>query len=134
MRLLLACALSVGLAAPLGAANLALALDGRGDYVHLPDDLFAGLDEMTVAFWTRWDETAYFSQPFASGSGDRWQAWGINNFERDATLQFFAYHGQPDLALISAPHYIHTGTWHHVAVVSGPDGMRLYVDGILAGH
>ena len=38
------------------AQNHVLSLDGDGDYVRLPSDIFNELDEATVEGWVRWEE------------------------------------------------------------------------------
>jgi hypothetical protein len=117
------------LAGPALSQNRALVLDGEGDFVQLP--ALPELTEATVECWARWDSLRYFSQPFAFGSGMAWQALGVNNFERTGTLQFFIYTRRENLYLIRAPDFLLSGQWYHLAAVSGPVGMRLYVNGIL---
>ncbi len=36
--------------------NMVFDLDGRGDYVELPGDLFVRLQDATVECWVRWKE------------------------------------------------------------------------------
>jgi ligand-binding sensor domain-containing protein len=116
------------------AQNRVLALDGHGDYVHLPALPYAELAESTVECWVRWGSLHYFSQPFAFGSGAAWQALGVNNFERTGTLQFFIYTRRENLYLVKVPDFLIKGQWYHLAAVSGPGGMKLYVNGVLVGE
>ncbi len=114
--------------------NRVLELDGQGAYVELPVAAFEGLREATLEAWVRTDEWGYFSQWFAYGTQDRWRALGLNNFDRSSALQFFVYPGRPeDLQVVGVMAPSEAGMWLHLAAVSGPGGMRLYLNGLLVG-
>lgn len=84
--------LLIGLTVGTGhAQNRVLQLDGEGDYVQLPSDIFSGLNEATVEAWIKWDAFGSFSQPWGFGSGQTWNVMALNNQLRSNTLQFFIY-------------------------------------------
>lgn len=128
-------AFSLILAAPSLAypRNLALELDGDGDYVELPGSLFADLQESTIEGWVRWDNLGYFQQFFGFGSGEVQQVIGLNSYDHTASLSFFIYDAQHQLHLVRAPDFLQLGCWYHLAAVSGPGGMKLYANGVLIG-
>jgi len=80
--------------------NRVLQLDGHGDWVQLPDDVFNGLDEATVEAWVKWDRLGYFSQPFGFGSAEQWGKMIVNNRDNFSHLQFFmAQSGFPNAGM-----------------------------------
>ena len=68
--------------------NNVLRLDGDGDYVHLPSDLFNDLEQATVEAWVYWGDLGYFTQWFGFGGGLDFQAMGLNHEAYSTTLQF----------------------------------------------
>ena len=72
-------------------SNKVLRLDGDGDYVQLPADIFNNLEEATVEAWVKWGDFSYYSQWFAFGSGADFRAMGVNQNMWFSTLQFFIY-------------------------------------------
>lgn len=115
------------------ARNHVLQLDGEGDYVQLPSGAFENLDEATVEMWVKWEVLGYYSQPWGFGSGQTWNVMCLTNREYSNSLQFFIY---DDLKLhrILAPNVLDRGKWCHIAAVSGPSGMHLYLNGVLIGQ
>ena len=73
------------------AQNHVLKLDGDGDYVQLPSNIFNDLDESTIEAWVKWEWFGYFSQPFGFGSGEKWSMMAVNNAENSSELRFFIY-------------------------------------------
>ncbi|MBT3341529.1 MAG: hypothetical protein HN712_27160 [Gemmatimonadetes bacterium] len=115
--------------------NRVLELDGEGAYVELPVAAFDTLEEATLEAWVRWDDWHQFTQWFAYGTDEPWQALGLNNFGSSTVLQFFIYSGDeanPDVVNIVVPR--EAGLWQHMAAVSGRGGMRLYYNGVLVGQ
>lgn len=116
-----------------GAQNLRLKLDGSGDYAQLPNAAFENLENATFEAWIRWDDFAYFSQPF--GIGREWDVVTVNNTLFRGDLTYFIYSGgKPNAHMIRIPGILQRGQWLHVATVSGPGGMQLYVNGIKLGE
>lgn len=113
------------------AENYVLDLDGQGDYVRLPSQIFLNLTEATIEFRAKWHRFNYFSQIFGVGKG--WRNLGVNTFESSGCLQFHIYESQSRLHLIRVETPLQLGRWYHVAAVTGPAGMKLYLDGELVG-
>jgi signal transduction histidine kinase/ligand-binding sensor domain-containing protein/DNA-binding response OmpR family regulator len=108
--------------------NRVLQLDGQGSYVELPPGIFQGLPSATVECWLRWDsfrnERAHV---FEFGGAPLWM---FSYVKGDLTFLTF---GGPQAKTLNLPQVLHTNEWHHIAAVSGPPGMRFYLDGVLAG-
>lgn len=115
------------------AQNRVLQLDGDGDYVQLPSDAFNELHEATVESWVKWEEYGYYSQPWGFGTGETWNVMCLTTWEYSNSLQFFIYENQR-LHRILAPNVLDRDTWCHIAAVSGPAGMHLYLNGVLIGQ
>ncbi|HAV64783.1 MAG TPA: hypothetical protein DCY13_20745, partial [Verrucomicrobiales bacterium] len=109
-----------------------LELDGRGSYVELPDDIFRDVDESTVEAWVLWrsfeDVQRFFS--FGETSNDM----GAGQ-EPAGSLYYFIATSDKSAGVkkIKDVGSIDLGRWYHVAAVSGPAGMKLYLDGALVG-
>ncbi|MBL9175488.1 MAG: response regulator [Verrucomicrobiales bacterium] len=109
-----------------------LILDGKGGYVQLPDDIFTNLTEATIEARVQWDAVAGDSQRLFS-FGEMVRDMGVGQ-ERRGTLYFFTTAPGRDTAdKIFVDNVAESGDWQHVAAVTGPGGMRLYVNGVLAG-
>jgi len=134
MRILILSLSLLLLVPPIYARNRVLELDGDGDYVELPGGLFTDLEEATIEGWARWDYLGYFPQFFGFGSGNDWQAMGLNNYDRMPTVSFFIYSAQRELHIIQVPDFLRPGQWYHFAAVTGRGGMKLYANGVLIGE
>jgi hypothetical protein len=127
------------LAAPAGAQNRVLYLDGDGDFVRLPSHIFNHLEEATIEAWVRWDDFGYFSHWFSYGSirsGLRpdWALMGLNHQAEKSQLSFYMYVPSSAFALVSVDTDLPRGQWCHMAAVSGRGGMKLYLNGVLAAE
>ena len=114
------------------AKNRVLQLDGQGDYVQLPSNIFNHLDEATIEGWVKWERIGYCSQPFGFGSGEKWRVMAVNNSNYSSDLQYFIYIDMK-LYLIKVPGILQLNQWCHVVAVSGRNGMKLYLNGVLVG-
>ena len=56
----------------------------------------------------------------------------VNNSEYTSALQYFIYIDMK-LYLIRVPGILQLNQWHHIAAVSGRNGMKLYLNGVLVG-
>ena len=103
----------------ISAGNRVLELDGRGDYVQLPGDIFNHLDEATVEGWVKWKSFGSFSQPF--GFGVEWRMMGVNTYFGTTTLQFFIYDANGQLHQIGVDRILQLHQWFHIVehVASG---------------
>ncbi|HVT09864.1 MAG TPA: LamG domain-containing protein, partial [Polyangia bacterium] len=121
-----------------GVIGNALVLDGAaGTYVRLPAGLLATLRDTTIAFWVR---------PRAKASAaNAWQR--VFDFGADTTSYMFftSYSDDNKLAHfgitvtgnkneqgLNATAPLPGGTWTHVAIVLGPAGGALYMNGVVA--
>lgn len=114
---------------PLHAQNRALDLDGRQSYIELPRDVFTNLTQATIEAWVKFntqDQSRFYSYG------------GMNNdlclgrtFLSERRIQFFINLASR-LERLDVATDIRPGIWCHVAAVCGPDGMRLYYNGVLS--
>lgn len=119
------------------AQNLALQLDGHGSYVQLPANLFTNLTESTIEVWAKWNAFDNYSRVFEFGAP--WRSVSVFNVRRQPDLRFnvWPYYAKINTALqnkIEVPGILRTNEWIHIAAVSGPGGMLLYVNGRLVGQ
>jgi len=116
-----------------GAVGRALSFDGRDDHVTIPHDPAYALDEGTVHLVFRAD--------------DPWRRQGLfskdsRQFDEGGHLDV-AIHGTRVVVRLQSADESHTvttppgtvdaGQWHQLAVGFGPQGLRVHVDGALAG-
>ncbi len=120
------------------AQNRVLELDGNGSYVELPNNIFQNLTEATVEVWAKWDRFGSYSRVFEFGAS--WQAMSVFNQGTSSDLRFNLYpqRAQNNPALMyyaRANNALRLGEWIHIAAVSGPGGMKLYLNGgLVATH
>ena len=112
-------------------ANHVLDLDGSNSWVELPQDLFTN-QIVTVEGWVKWRAFGSFSRFFQFGSAA--QQLAVLNSASSSTLRAERYNRPPfdDLRLTEAPDALWLGEWEHIALVASTNGMRLYVNGVLA--
>jgi len=124
--------LSTVQAQPATAANHVLELDGTGGYVELPPNIFNDLTEATVEAWVRWDDfSGAFKRVF--NYGDTLRDLSITSRQDEASLWFVIGDAHQELHGVLVPNLLRTQQWCHVAAVSGPGGMKVYLNGALAG-
>lgn len=136
----LAVLLSVGWLTPASAAepNRVLELDGNGSYVELPPDIFRDLNAATVEAWVKWDRFQNYSRVFEFGAS--WQSMSLFNQGTSADLRFNLYPKRAkddpsQLFNARANGILQSNQWVHLAAVSGPGGMKLYLNGeVVAMH
>jgi hypothetical protein len=118
------------------ATNRVLGLDGRS-YVELPPNIFKPLTEATIEGWIKWNRFDPYAglADFGPYSSELWIAPGASATERSATadLDAFISPGPIERHGISVPNLLRTNEWFHLALVTGPGGMKLFVNGVLAG-
>lgn len=112
----------------------AVYLGGNGGYVLLPVGLLAELRETTLASWVRLDSNPAGARVFEFASDDATSMYLTPRTEA-GTMRFAVVTGDPAReASVEAPS-LPTGAWKHVVVtLAGPDGARLYVDGVEVAH
>src|SRR5438552_5670199 len=114
------------------AQNKVLSLDGTGGYVELPPNIFNDLEEATIEAWVRWDDFSGAPQRVFN-YGDARRDFTIGSTDSRPTLWFVVGDAQQQLHEIAVPNLLRTQQWCHVAAVSGKSGMKLYLNGALAG-
>jgi signal transduction histidine kinase/ligand-binding sensor domain-containing protein/CheY-like chemotaxis protein len=106
-----------------------LQLSGAGSYVELPPDIFNDLNESTVEAWVRWDEFGELKRVF--NYGDRLRDLSLTIAGSEPILVFFIGDATNGLQTLPYRAPIKLHNWHHIAGVSGPGGMRLFLDGVM---
>jgi hypothetical protein len=120
------------------AQNRVLELDGNGSYVELPPNIFNNLTEATVEVWAKWDRFNNYSRVFEFGAG--WHSMSVFNHDNRPDLRFNLYpRPAKDNAALTyharANGVLRSNEWIHIAVVSGPGGMKLFANGeVVALH
>ncbi|MCW5554049.1 MAG: response regulator [Verrucomicrobiae bacterium] len=117
--------------------NRVLELDGTNSWAELPPNIFTNLTEATVEVWAKWDAFQDYSRIFEFGAA--WQSMSLFNHLQTPDLRFNLYpefaQGNPQFQnIIRLNGLLRTNEWIHLAAVSGPGGMKLYVNGVLAGE
>lgn len=111
-----------------------LELDGTNSYVQLPDDIFHTFTEGTVEAWiypNHWDRIQRFfnfgEYQHDMGVGRPWnQRLGLQFF-----ISQFEVGGPTSETVVRSS--VPAREWMHLAAVSGPGGMELYLNGSLIG-
>lgn len=114
----------------------ALSFDGNGDYVTMGDPAGGTFDfgtdqDFTVAAWVKSDQSG--TVKYIVNKGDTHAAYWLR-FEADNTIRFLLDYGTTYDAAQSTATYT-DGRWHHVVgTANRSEGLKLYVDGVLAGQ
>ena len=109
-----------------GEPRPVLVLDGAS-FIELPREAFAGLEESTVEAWVRWDHLDTGQRFFSMGSMDRDAYLGCRSAP---DLEFTVRDAARDYRPLLGEGLLRPDRWFHVAGVSGPQGARLYLDGV----
>ena len=116
----------------LAVTNHVLQLDG-GSFLVLPTTVFHQLKEATVEGWVRWERLLPTAHFFSAGSaGNAHISLGpTEDSVSDLRANIFS---RPVMQRgVQAPGAIRTNEWLHLAFTTGPAGMQLFVNGVLAG-
>ncbi len=111
-----------------------LTLDGTNSYVQLPDDIFHTFTEGTVEAWVYPDHWNGIQRFFNFGEYQHDMGVGRPWNQRQG-LQYFISQleaGGP-MSQTVVQSSVPAGEWLHLAAVSGPGGMELYLNGGLIG-
>jgi len=103
-----------------------LRLDGGGG-VELPTALFTNLHESTVEAWVKWTHFTGWQRFFSYGTLGRDAYVGIDRGSGE--LQFVMRNDAMEFRPLNVGGLLLEREWTHLAAVSGPGGMRLYVNG-----
>ena len=110
--------------------NRVLELDGKGSYVELPAKLFTN-EVVTVEGWVKWREFGNYSRFFDFEDASLQIA--LMNDETSAGLYFQRFRAPPfaDHTRILTPAVLSLNQWIHLALVTGTNFSRLYINGLL---
>ena len=105
-------------------ANHVLQLDGDGDFVELPAEVFAELASVTVEGWVKWEAFQNNSRFWEFGRPG--VSINVQNRKRTPNLhhEVVLKEGERRVQL-TVPDALTAGQWFHVASVTGPGGMKL---------
>jgi signal transduction histidine kinase len=130
-RGVLALMLFCGALRVVAAENQVLELNGADSYVELPTGIFDHLQQATVEAWVKWTRPAS-TRFFSYGPYNRDLGIGLTG-ENHRALHSFVVDGKKGVQSIECAELVRTQEWAHVALVSGPGGMKLYSNGSLVG-
>ena len=105
--------------------------NGTNNHVELPPNIFNGLTNATVEAWVKWQRLggSGWNRVFNYGAGGK----DLSVATVGTNGLWFVASDSGELHTITLPGALRLGEWIHVAAVSGQEGMRLYVNGSLAG-
>lgn len=112
----------------------AIALDGVGGHVVLPEGLPSELSALTVAVWVRLDAIANSARVFDLGSNAQTYLFLTPRTGLGRARFAMKLGGMEGEDVIDADRALPTGEWTHVAVTLGGGVGRLYLDGVEAGR
>ncbi len=105
-----------------------LFLDGRS-HVELPRNLFDRTTQATIEVWVKWNRFNQWSRVF--DFGHEGNAVVLQNEKSSNTLNYRIWDRSGKRHGTQAKKAVNTGAWYHMAVVSGFDGMKFYINGQL---
>ena len=121
--------------------NRVLELDGKESYVELPANILNDLTAATVEVWVKCSTNS--SGPRFFSYGQLLHDMGLEAYVRGTednlgfgpgTLRFFLQDAEAGFRGLQAGSLVREGEWFHVAAVSGPQGMKLYQNGVLVAE
>jgi signal transduction histidine kinase/CheY-like chemotaxis protein/ligand-binding sensor domain-containing protein len=124
--------------------NRVLSFDGNG-YLALPTNLFKPFTEATVEGWIKWDKLEGAADFFDFGTKgfETWITTGAyksdgsgpaGNPPSDLQAGFrVRAQNTNEGGAILVPDILRERQWFHLALVTGPGGMKLFINGVLAG-
>jgi PAS domain S-box-containing protein len=107
-----------------------LDLPGEGSYVELPPRLFTN-QVVTVEGWIKWREFGVYSRFFQFT--DSALNIVVMNYSSTSTLCFERFRGPAfdGLVVNEVPDLLKSNQWYHVAVATGTNWSKLYLNGLL---
>lgn len=112
----------------------AIALDGTGGHVVLPEGLPSELAALTVAVWVKLDAIANSARVFDLGSNAQTYLFLTPRTGLGRARFAMKLGGMEGEDVVDADRALPTGVWTHVAVTLGGGVGRLYLDGVEAGR
>src|SRR6185295_14453188 len=117
---------------PPSATNHVLDLDGEGSYVELPPNIFTNLSAATVEGWVKWRRLVGYSRFFDFGRASN--DVSVITHDHSPDLRFNLYPANAPRRVLRVNGAVKTNEWLHIAAVSGPGGMKFYLNGQLAAQ
>jgi Concanavalin A-like lectin/glucanases superfamily len=110
----------------------AVHLDGMAaTYVALPANLLDTIGSVTIATWVRVGTLTTYSKVFDFGSGSAHTMSLAAQWSNGPVRFSITTSGMPGEQVLQGTAALPMGVWTHVAVVLGPNGGVLYVDGAM---
>lgn len=103
--------------------------DGRNSYVQLPSNMFDQVNGATIEAWVKWEDFNKWSRVFDFGREGN--AVVVQNEKTSSKINFRIWDRGGKQHGTQAKKAVNENTWHHLAVVCGYQGMKIYVDGRL---
>ena len=113
------------------APNRVLDLDGRGDWVELPPAGFTNFHQATIEAWVRWRAFNLSARVFDFGAQQREIYVGSTSGGGTVGMKFMIVDAAGSRRREEVYGGFRPDTWAHVAVVTGPGGVRMYLNGLL---
>jgi signal transduction histidine kinase/CheY-like chemotaxis protein/ligand-binding sensor domain-containing protein len=120
---------------PAPPPNRVLDLDGSGDYVTLPPAGFTNFNQATIEAWVKWRGFTGPARVFDFGARRREIYVGStlgSYVPNSAAVKFLVVDAAGTRRREDVYGGFRLNEWTHVAVVTGPGGVRLYLNGTLA--
>ena len=105
----------------------AIRFDGFGSHVQLPSGIFGEEANATIEAWVKWEQFNEWSRVFDFGVEGN--AVVVQNNKKSSQINFRIWDNKGKQHGVRAKDAVLANTWHHIAVVCGTGGMRIYVDG-----
>ena len=105
----------------------AIRFDGFGSYVELPAGIFSEEANATIEVWVKWEQFNEWSRVFDFGREGN--AVVVQNNKSSSQINFRIWDNKSKQHGVRARDAVLANTWHHIAVVCGTGGMRIYIDG-----
>ncbi|MGM0369930.1 MAG: LamG-like jellyroll fold domain-containing protein [Bacillota bacterium] len=113
-----------------GNIDGALNLNGENGYVQLPDNILAGVEDITISTWVKQNKVQNWQRIFDFGSGtDSYMFVAPNSSLPDFRFVLKASEGSDEELVIKDTALTETGEWKHIAVVLDDNQGIIYEDG-----
>jgi hypothetical protein len=119
-----------------GKVGSALALSAASHaYATLPAGILAGSSEATIATWIYINSNSNWQRVWHFGKDDKaYMALATTNAKTGVLRFAISVDGNTHDEVIDGQAALPTGVWKHIAVVLGPAGGTLYLDGVQVGE
>ncbi|MEL7087581.1 MAG: LamG-like jellyroll fold domain-containing protein, partial [Planctomycetota bacterium] len=117
--------------APASGSGAVMVADGVDDFIEVPHDPAYLLDQGAISFWFRPSDTIsqqglISKEAMDFGTGGHFRIY-LNGSALECRLQS----DSAEEYVRSSSGAVSADTWHHVVVGFGPEGLRMYLDGVL---